>query len=495
VDTGHNECWLVVEAKRPDKTLDEARDQAHSYARELKAPFYVVLNGRRLIVYERGNIGPDFVRLDIALDPATLLARRNEIEGALGHFNVKQRYGLLTKKRLTQFQDSLTVVQQLREKWMPQTVWVDVQGTKVRWCGPLPDESQLSLFSGSPGAALPANPIELTVDAEFSEIADVLRAALIRLALHGGISVLRVREPVRWRRQAVDQLTNCLGLHARGWLPVESAQQARWAICPVEGAPPDLGAAPSFAQDLLAEHIHAAMDTWTERALVATVEGALSSNDPSTRGGLEIEPDYRQHLALDWPALKGQLDPVHAAFSTAALSARHGRDRWAARLRLGPRAVLGDGCMITGVLLLLVFRDFLRVNASPDVSPCGAPDEFPINLMTSGMDGHLLCLQRLAARDMDVALLDVIGREPLLLLVPWTSRDPVQLSQLNWQARPLGRGSGHTLITPSFGTVLSIGFTPELKSAIAQGRGAAHACLADYAKQVASILYPQLVSA
>jgi hypothetical protein len=42
---------MVVELKNPDETLEDAHGQAQFYAHWAKAPFYVMTNGKKLVVY------------------------------------------------------------------------------------------------------------------------------------------------------------------------------------------------------------------------------------------------------------------------------------------------------------------------------------------------------------------------------------------------------------------------------------------------------------
>lgn len=493
--TGQDESWLVVEAKKPDQMSEEAVEQARSYADRLKVSLYAVIDGRRLLMYRRQRFGADAKELDIEITPDTISQSRQVIEASLDFVKLKTRHNLLNQEDQKRFDETLKAIGDLKSERMPSTVWVDVDANKaVRWLGPVPS-AEIETFWGFP-AMTATKPVDLTVDADFEEISEDLRAVIVRLAFHGGLSVLSVREPDRWKKFSLDMVYQCLGIPGRTWHPVDAPQQARWAVKSITGPRPDMSKVPSLPQRQLAERCRESMDGWAAAALNEAVDEALRSNEPASRHGVEIAADLRRALASEWTTLRGELGPVNVPFLTAALSTCKGNDQWAALLRVGPRTVRQDGCLSLGLLLLLLWRDFLREKGHPDLVPHALPPGFPINLKTEAVPGHLLSVQWVNARDLQLALLDVLDEEPLLLLVPWSSRDPIELSRMNAKARSISRGAGITisLLSRANSTVLSLGLPLELRDALARGRTETHACLAAFGQRAANELYSELVA-
>ncbi|MCO5166624.1 MAG: hypothetical protein M9894_09690 [Planctomycetes bacterium] len=493
--TGQDESWLVVEAKKPGQLSDEALEQARSYADRLKVSMYAVIDGGRLLLYRRQRFGTDAKELDIEITADTLSKNRQDIEASLDFVKLRTRHDLLNQEDKKRFDDTLKAIGDLKSERMPNTVWVEVDANKeVRWLGPVPSV-EIETFWGSP-AATALKPVDLTIDADFGDISEDLRAVIVRLAFHGGLSVLSVREPDKWKKFSLDMVYQCLGVPGRNWHPVDAPQQARWAVRGITGPRPDTSKVPALPQRLLAERCRDAMDGWATEALNEAVDEALRSNEPASRHGVEIAADLRRALAAEWTTLRAELGPVNVPFLTAALSTCKGHDRWAALLRVGPRTVRAEGCLLLGLLLLLLWRDFLREKGHPDLVPHVLPPGFPINLKTEAIPGHLLSVQWVNARDLQLALLDVLDEEPLLLLVPWSTRDPIELSRMNARARSISRGAGITssLLSRANSTVLSLGLPLELREALARGRTETHACLAVFGQRAANELYGELVT-
>ena len=83
---------LVIEAKRQGQPLDAAvQDQARSYAQALRVPWYLLTNGRRLMLYRRG-VERDTCTIDCAVEdlPMHWAQLEREIGASAGSCTARQ---------------------------------------------------------------------------------------------------------------------------------------------------------------------------------------------------------------------------------------------------------------------------------------------------------------------------------------------------------------------------------------------------------------------
>jgi len=89
---------VVVEVKRPDESLDDAADQALSYAVALRAALYFTCNGKAIQIWQSSWGAPSRLALDVSIE--NVAAEWGEIERLLSRASVFGFYESLAPERI-----------------------------------------------------------------------------------------------------------------------------------------------------------------------------------------------------------------------------------------------------------------------------------------------------------------------------------------------------------------------------------------------------------
>ncbi|KQW61031.1 MULTISPECIES: type I restriction enzyme HsdR N-terminal domain-containing protein [unclassified Ensifer] len=96
---------IVVEAKRPTEKLEEGKEQAESYAQNLRTPLFILTNGVNLEFWQLQRIGESELVLSCTLEQ--LADRRGDIEA------IASRHALLALSNQLRFKNLATLAQDL----------------------------------------------------------------------------------------------------------------------------------------------------------------------------------------------------------------------------------------------------------------------------------------------------------------------------------------------------------------------------------------------
>lgn len=147
-DASPNVGWVVVEAKKPGGDLGDGGAQAWSYSLALKAPLYVVSNGKQLQIWEV-RWGKDH-RLALDISQSDLVENRLNIHQLIGRSAVETRItdlngltGQLPGQILDQYLRAL--IPTLSEDLVERKLAIGPAGPSLKWPPELSDSSRYYL--------------------------------------------------------------------------------------------------------------------------------------------------------------------------------------------------------------------------------------------------------------------------------------------------------------------------------------------------------------
>jgi hypothetical protein len=274
---------------------------------------------------------------------------------------------------------------------------------------------------GDPRIPGSVKPIDIALRLRWFGGPSPLQAAIIRLAVHGGVRMLYVPEAAIWHRAILDAGPGCLGISSEGWHPVllpagqkPQAHDGRWYIATLIAA--NIDNSPSLLlPDSATNDLEHTLDRWTLLALDARMRELIDGHIQPKWFEWRIANDLRKAIGPVWlqwhnDLLAPSAFELRERFFRTMLVVRTGQSgpsesALAGRIRIGPRIV--KECLVYGLVFALIIETAGRKGTSPISS-----DRY--NLLHDNKKTHLVALQnvgqqqiseRLAGSDRDVDLM------------------------------------------------------------------------------------------
>lgn len=261
-----------------------------------------------------------------------------------------------------------------------------------------------------------------------------LTNSFLRLALHGGLDLLAVDNPVLWQMRLENLSHKCIGTSSKTWRPgsatSSATEQSGWSL---ESSPISQGVeSPRAAFDAdnttLAQSLSSAMDAWVIERMDATL--ALIFEGDTSVLQIEIGTSFRTQMKATWKTWRRLVDDKNLLRHMIASTMISDEDsEQTGLLRAGPRTLYA--CLLPATVFALA----LEVAMACQLAPSRAT--VPANFTLSQLDTHLVGLELIRGIQLSQKSREINWRTGIVLLTH--ERTPASALS-NW--RRLGEPEG-----------------------------------------------------